>query len=171
MATPAGVGVVVVRGRGVGGQVALGEHGADGRGEPGVGDLVDEKLEEPGELLGVATGRGSERRRIDVGRLERPHVELEPVAEALDAAEHADGVAFAEAPVEQLDVVPDARGDAAARIDELEGEIRRAVLRPHGVDALDDPVLRKLRDRHRSSLSPGPDAEALFVASVDRLLR
>ena len=62
---------------------------------------------------------------IDVLRgLERAHVELQPVAEPLDASEHAHGVALGEARVEQLDVVPDARGDAPARIDELEREIR-----------------------------------------------
>ena len=43
------------------------------------------------------------------GRLERAHVELKPVAELLDAAEHANSVALREPPVEQLDVVPDAR--------------------------------------------------------------
>ena len=73
---------------------------------------------------------GREPRGVDVARLERAHVELEPVAEALDAAEHAHRVALAEAPVEQLDVVPDARVDAAARVDELEREVRRAALRP-----------------------------------------
>ena len=114
----------------------------------------------------VAPHRRRERRRVDVGRLERPHVELQPVAELLDAAEHAHGVALGEAPVEQLDVVPDARLDAARRVDELEREVRRAglraqlALRPHRVDALDDPVLCELGDRHGSSLRPGPDAEA-----------
>ena len=60
------------------------------------------------------------------GGLERAHLELQPVAEALDAAEHAHRVALAEARVEQLDVGPDARLDAAARVDELQREVRRA---------------------------------------------
>ena len=63
-------------------------------------------------------------------RLERPHVELEPVAEPLDPAEHAHRVALGEAAVEQLDVVPDARVDVPGRVDELEREVGRAALRP-----------------------------------------
>jgi hypothetical protein len=61
-----------------------------------------------------------------------------------------------EAPVEQLDVVPDSRADPAARVDELQGEIRRAVLRPQpllprdGVNPLNGAVFLELRDRrHR----------------------
>ena len=77
----------------------------------------------PCELVDVAARGGRQAGGVDVRRFERPHVELEPVAEALDAPEHADGVAFAEAPVEQLDVVPDARVDAAGRVDELEREV------------------------------------------------
>ena len=94
------VGVVVVRRRRVGGEVAVGEHRAHRRGEPGVGELGDEELEEACELVAVAPDRRCQRRRIDVGGLERAHVELQPVAEALDAAEHTHGVAFGEAPVE-----------------------------------------------------------------------
>ena len=119
--------------------------------------LGGEELEEPLQLVRVAAQRRRHRGGVDVGcRLERAHVELERVAEALDAAEHAHGVALAEAPVEQLDVVPDARGDAAARVDELEREVRRAVLRPQTlllrdrVHALDRAVLLQLGDRgHR----------------------
>ena len=120
-------------------------------------DLAGEELEEALQLVGVAAHRGRERRGVDVGRLERAHVELQPVAEALDAAEHAHRVALAEAPVEQLDVVPDARVDASGRVDELEREVRRAALRPQlplgldGEDALDDAVLGQVGD-HAASL-------------------
>ena len=88
-----------------------------------------------------------------VGGLERAHVELQAVAEALHAAEHAHGVALGEAPVEELDVVPDAPLDAAARVDELERQVggpaprAQPALAGHGVDALDDAVLGQLRDR------------------------
>ena len=93
---------------------------------------------------------------IDVRRLERAHVELQPVAELLDAGEHAHRVALCEAAVEQLDVVPHPRLDAAGRVDELEREVRGAGLRAqlalhaHRVDALDDAVLLQLGDRHEA---------------------
>src|SRR5205823_23794 len=82
--------------------------------------------------------------RVDLGGgLDRADGELEAVAEALDAPEDADGVALAETAVEQLDVLPHAGVDAAARVDELEGEVRRPRLRPqsllpcHAVHAFD----------------------------------
>ena len=159
---PARVGVVVVRCRRVGAQLAVGEHGAHARSEAGVRDLGDEELEEAVELVGVAARGGRQRRRVDVGALDRADVELETVAEPLHAPEHTNRVALAEARVEELDVVPDARVDPTRRVDELEGEIRRAVLRPQLAlaldreDALDDPVLGQLHDRHRASLVPGP---------------
>ena len=87
------------------------------------------------------------------GGLERAQLELEPVAEARDAAEDAHRVAFREARVEELDVVPDPRLDPPGRIDELEREIRRALLRPQPllardrVHAFDRAVLRQLGDR------------------------
>ena len=91
-------------------------------------DLAGEELEEAVELVGVAAQRGRQRRRIGVRRgLERAHLHLQPAAEPLHAAEHAHGVALRETAVEQLDVVPHARVDPAARVDELEREVRRAV--------------------------------------------
>ena len=83
-------------------------------------DLGGEELEEAVELVGVAAQRGRERGGIGVGRLDRPHLELQPAVEALHAAEHAHRVALGEPPVEQLDVVPDAPLDPAARVDELD---------------------------------------------------
>ena len=56
--------------------------------------LADEELEEAFELVRVAAQARSQSRRIDaLGRLERPHLDLELVAEPLDAAEHAHRVA------------------------------------------------------------------------------
>ncbi len=164
---PAGVGVVVVGRRRVGGEVAVGEHRLHGRGQRRVRDLGDEEVEEARDLVGIAADRRRERRRVDVGRLERAHVELQPVLELLDASEHAHRVAFAEAAVEQLDVLPHAGLDAPRRVDELEREVGGTALRPElplrldGVDALDDAILGKLGDRHAEpAYAPGPDAEA-----------
>ncbi len=99
---------------------------AHDRGEPGMSDLGGEELEEAVELVGVAAEGRSELGRIRVvGGLDRPHLHLEPATKALDTAEHPHRVAFAEALVEEVDVAPDARLDAAARVRELEREIRR----------------------------------------------
>ncbi len=130
------------------------------RSELRVGELTDEELEEAVQLVGVATQRRRQVCRVGVGRgLDRPHLHLEPAAEPLHAPEHAHGVTFGEAAVEQLDVVPDPRVDPSARIDELEREVRRTVLRPaslltaDGVDAFDGSVLGELGDAgHASSL-------------------
>ena len=101
------------------------DEAADGLAQPGMRELAREELEEAVQLVAVAADRRRELRRVRVVRaLERAHLDLEPVAEALDPAEHAHGVALVEAPVEQVDVVPDARVDPAARIDELEREVR-----------------------------------------------
>ena len=125
-----------------------------------MGDLGREELEEPVELVRVAAERGSEGSRVGVlCGLERTHLQLEPAAEALHSAEDPDGVALVEARVEELDVVPHPRLDAAARVGELEGEVRRARTRAAALllddceHALDRPVLAELRDRrHGSSL-------------------
>ena len=124
-------------------------------------DLGREEVEEPVELVGVPPHRGRERRRVDVGRLDRPHLHLEATVEPLHPPEDADGVALGEAPVEQLDVVPHATLDPPARVDELDGEVRLAAPRREPplagdrVDAVDGPVLDELRDR-RHGLSLGP---------------
>ena len=117
-------------------------------------DLTREELEEAVELVAISANRRGERRRVGLGGLlERAHLDLEPIAEALDPSEHANRVPFVEAGVEQVDVVPDPRVHPAARIDELEREVGGAALRPEpllpgdGVDALDDPVLGQVGDR------------------------
>ena len=81
------------------------------------------------ELLGVAAQRGVSAGRIDVAPPRASGLELEAVAEALDASEHAHRVPLAEAAVEQLDVVPDPASIRPRRVDELEREVRRAALR------------------------------------------
>lgn len=117
--------------------------------------LLGEEVEEPVELVEVASPLGHERTGVDLRRLERSNVELQAVAKPLDPPEDADSVALAEALVEELDVVPDARLDAAARVDELEREVRRAALRTQTTlardreDALDDPIFGELGDRRR----------------------
>ena len=174
---PACVGVVILGRRRERREVAVAEHRLDGRAQPGMRELGDEEVEEPAELVAVAAQRRRQRLRVDVRRLERANVELQPVAELLDAGEHAHRVAFREAAVEQLDVVPDARLDATGRIDELEREVRRAGLRAQlplhadGVHGLDDPVLLELRDGHGPSLPPRPDAEARLVVAARRRRR
>ena len=129
-------------------------------------DLAGQELEEAVELVRVAAHRRREAGRVGVGRrLDRAHVELEPVAVALDAAEHPHRVALAEARVEQVDVVPDARLDPPARVDELEREVGGAVLRAQPplardrVDALDDAVFGQLGDAAHS-VSLGREAAA-----------
>src|SRR4029078_3414816 len=96
---------------------------------------------------------------------ERAHVDLEAVAELLDAPEHPHRVALGEAGVEQLDVVPDPSVDPPTRVDELEREVWSAALRPHSllardrVDPFDDPLLSQLSDcAHVASLGPRTDA-------------
>ena len=128
-------------------------HAPDGARSPGWWISATRNSRKPSSSSASRRIAGASAAGRRPARLERAHVELQPVAELLDAAEHAHRVALAEARVEQLDVVPDARLDAAARVDELEREVRRAAFRPQallprdGVDALDGAVLRELGDR------------------------
>ena len=129
-------------------------------------DLAGEELEKAVQLVGIASQGRCECDWICLRRrFERSHVHLQPVSEPLDASEHTDRVSLVEPRVEQLDVVPHARLDPPARIDELEGEIRRSATRAqpplacNRVDALDDAFLGELCDcAHAPSLGPGTDA-------------
>ena len=174
----AGVGMVRFRGR----QAAQGganrlvvEEAMHCRAQARVGDLGGEELEEALQLVRVAANGRGELRGIGAGRgFERSHVDLQPVAELLDAAEHADGVSFREARVEQLDVVPDAGVDPPARVDQLEGEVRGASLRAQPllardrVDPLDDPLFGELRDRvHGGSLTAVADVRPFRAERYD----
>jgi uncharacterized protein (DUF1015 family) len=153
------------------------DEAPDERSQAGVGELGGEELEEAVELVEVAPRLGHERGRIRLRRLELAHLELESVAEALDAAEDAHRVAFAEAAVEELDVAPDARLDAAARIHELEGEVRsprpggQALLPRDREDAVDHAVLRELGNRRRDRHAPSLGAPTDGSAAVARLAR
>ena len=151
----------------------------DDRGEAVVADLAREEVEEAVELLRVAAHRRRQLGRIAVRRgLDRAHLHLEPAAEPLHASEHADGVALGEPAVEQLDVVPDARLDPPARVDELEGEIGRSVLRPpallaaDGEHALDGAILRELGNAgHAGSLGGRRYARAMADVAPFRAIR
>ena len=142
-----------------------------------MGDLGGEELEEPVQLLGVAPPFRDEGRGIVLGRLERANLELQPVAEALDTAEHANGVPFAEPLVEELDVVPDPSLDLARRVDELEREVRAAGARAETllagdcVEALDNSILGQLRDRHPAILGPRTDGKLARGAPAEAVSR
>jgi hypothetical protein len=137
-----------------------------------MGDLRGEELEEAVELLDVAPRFRHESHRIRLGRLERPHLELQTVTEALDPSEDVHRVPFPEALVEEVDVAPDPRVDAPARIDELEREIwapaagAKALLAGDRVRALDDPILCQLRDRHGAILGPASAASLAAMPLV-----
>ena len=128
------------------------EHAADERREPRVGQLRGQELEKPVQLVGVPAHRGSKLGGVGLGRLDRADLQLQPPVEALDTCEHAHGVAFCEATVEQLDVVPDAALDPPARVDELERDVRLAAPRREASlagdreDAVDGAVLDEVGD-------------------------
>jgi hypothetical protein len=153
--------VVAVGCRGVGPEWGLGERTRNDVAKPFVVYLGDEELEEALELGRISAHPRRQLGGIDVGgRLERPHLDLELVAEPLDPPEHADCVTGFEASVEQVDVVPDSCPDSPARVYEFEGEVRRAVpgvqplLARDCVDALDRAVWLELRDgRHEESFA------------------
>ena len=119
---------------------------------------LDEEVEKSLQLGAVPSQRGREGHRVDLGGLERPDVELEPVAELLDPAEHPHRVALGEAAVEELDVVPDPRVDPPARVDQLDREVRRSALRAqpalrlHREHALDDTVGFEVGDHPAESI-------------------
>ena len=129
------------------------DEGVDHDGEPLVGDLRGEELEEAVELVGVPAHRRGELGGVGVGGLDRAHLHLQLPAEPLHAAEDSNGVPLAEPLVEQVDVVPDPGLDATARIGELEREVRGsgtgapALLPGDCEHALDGPVLDELGDR------------------------
>jgi uncharacterized protein (DUF1015 family) len=154
----AGVAVVAVRRRRQRAEQApylrVVEEARDRRVQAGMRDLRGEEVEEPVELVRIAPDRRCERDRIRLRRgLEVSHLELQAVAEALDAPEHVHRVAFGEPRVEQIDVVPDPRVDASARIDELEREVRCAVASPQlpltrdCVYAFDHSLFGEIRNR------------------------
>ena len=153
--------------------------GGDDGGEPGMRDLARQEVEEAVELVGVAPQRRRQLRRVGVRcSLDGAYLHLEPAAEPLDASEHANGIAFGETAVEQLDVVPDPCLDASARIDELQREVGSAGLRPppllasDGVHALDGSVLGELGDAgHEGSLDRPEVRSAVADVAPFRAIR
>jgi len=144
----AGIGVVILGRRRIDREVGVCERSRHGGGEPRMRNLGDQELQKALQLLGITPHRRRQARGIDIGRLERAHIELEPVAEALDSPQHTHCIALTEAPIEQLDVVPNPCLNLAGLIDELEREVRCAGLRAHlslrfdGEDAFDGAVFR-----------------------------
>ena len=142
--------------------LAIGEHLAHEPGKLRMRDLRGEEVEKAVQLLGVAPHRRRELGRVDVGRLDGPHLHLKTAVEPLDPPEDAHGVALGEASVEQLDVVPHTALDPPARVDELDCEVRLTVasrqlaLAGNRVDPVDGAILDELRDRrHGLSLGVG----------------
>ena len=126
-----------------------------------MGDLAGEEVEKAVELVRVAAHRRRQVGRVAVRRgLDAPAPAPEAAAEPLDASEHAHRVALVEAAVEQLDVVPDARLDASARVDQLEREIGRAVARA--------PPLLSSRRRSTPSTVRSSASSAMLVTGQSR---
>ena len=120
---------------------------------PPMRDLGCEELQEPIQLVGIAAHPRGELRRIRVRGLERAQLELEPVAEARHASEHADGVALREARVEELDVVPD-----PARRSGRSGRRARARDRPRPSSCAAAACARPRRRPRRSDPRPAPQS-------------
>ena len=156
------------------------EESSDHRPEPGMGELCRHELEKPVELVRVPPQPRGQARGILVRSFDGADLELQPVVEALDPAEHPNRVALGETAVEQLDVVPDPPLDPAGRIDQLEREIRRALasraplLARDGVNTFDRAVGSKLGDgAHAVSLGREPvgTLPAMAVVKPFRALR
>jgi hypothetical protein len=111
-------------------------------------------LQEAVELVEVAEGNGEEGRRIGVlGPGDGADLELQLVAETLDAPGDAHEVALLEAPGVQVGVAEDARGDGAGAVAQLEREVGRpgaggqAILARAREDAVDLVAGTHRRDR------------------------
>jgi hypothetical protein len=159
-----GVGMVTVRSRGEcakpRSEVSIAHELPYDFTETRVRDFLGQELEESVQLVEVAARVRNKRRRVGVfGALDRSHVELEPIPEAFNPAEHAYGVALVEASLEELDVAPHPSLDPPAPIDELERQIRAPASRSEALlardreDALHDPILGQLGDWRRDAHS------------------
>jgi len=134
---------------------------------PGFVDLASEVLEEAVELVEVAVGDRQERGRVGLA-FTRPtdaaQLDLQLVAEALDAAGDADEVAAFKAPGEDVGVAERARLNGARPIAQLDGEIRRAGPRQQAVlarareDAVDLLALPQRGNRHEPMMYRESDA-------------
>ena len=120
--------------------------------------LAGQVLEEAVELVEVAVGDGQERGRVGVavGARDRAHLDLQLVAEALDApARRARGRRGSKRPASSVGVAEDARRDRAGAVAQLEREVRRArargqaILARAGEHAVDLVAGAHRRDRCR----------------------
>src|SRR5688500_11881382 len=145
-----------------------------------MGELCRHELEKPVELVRVPPQPRGQARGILVRSFDGTDLELQPVVEAFDPAEHPNRVALGETAVEQLDVVPDPPLDPAGRIDQLEREVggalasRAPLLARDGVDTFDRAVGSKLGDgAHAVSLGREPvgTLPAMAVVKPFRALR
>ena len=142
--------------------------------EPDMADLGCEELEEAVELVGVPAERRRERSGVGVlGRFHGTDLHLQLAAEAFHPSEDVYRVSLLEAPVEQVDVVPDPSLDSPARIRQLESEVRgtptgaSSLLLRNREHALDRPILGKLGDRgHVPSLWRGGVGTLARMADV-----
>ena len=107
-------------------------------------DFAGEVLEEPVELVQVPVGDREERGGVGgLGLRDAADLELELVAEALDAALHPHEVALLEAARQHVGVAKRAARDRARLVAELEREVGRAgarrqpVLARAGEDGVD----------------------------------
>ena len=144
---------------------------AEQRGEQGlearIVDLARKVLEEAVELVEVAVGDRQEGRRIGLARrraTDRAQLDLQLVAEALDAAGDAHEVAAIEAAREHVGVAKGATLHGAGAVAQLDGEIRRAGARHQAVlarareDAVDLLSRAQRRNRHRPMMYLESDA-------------
>jgi hypothetical protein len=140
-------------------QRRVAEQRVEQRAQAGVVDLAREVLEEAIELVEVTVGDRQEGRGIGVvvGRArDRAQLDLQLVAEALDASRDAHEVAALEAPGEHVGVAEGARLDGAAAVAQLDREVRRARPRQQAIlarareDALDLLARAQRGDAHRA---------------------
>jgi Protein of unknown function (DUF1015) len=153
-------------------EVCVVDEAGDKPTEVRLGNFPGEELEEAVELLDVSPRLRDELRRIGRRGLERPHLQLQLVAEALHTSQDPNGVALTESLVQELDVTPHTGADPSARIDQLERQVGAAATGPKallprdGEDAFDDPVLGELRDRHSTIVGPRSAASLAAVPLV-----
>ena len=158
---PAGIGMVVFgRGRRCR-KVASAPARTHRRSQALVRHLADQVVEEPWISSVSRRIRRGQAHRVDVGRLERADVELQPVAELLDAPENAHRVAFDESSVEQLDVIRDARLDPAGPVDEPERKVRA----PPSCASFRSALTAKTPSTTRSATRSADHSASLLVES------
>jgi hypothetical protein len=110
-------------------EAGVGEERVEQAPQVGVPHLTRQVLEEAVELVQVAIGDREKMGRVhavEAGAADRPQLDLELVAEALDAAPHGHQVAALELASEEVGLAKDARGDGAGAVAQLERQVGRA---------------------------------------------